>query len=718
MDAVAHDGVANDPVYRPGDSSDYPILGIDGCCFYQTNGVCRFRLPGEPGYDPQNPPCDYRYWHVAFYPAGPMANGVPGPSLSGWQYWNLTNPDGSMAGLIQPAVHHGAGLRTYFVSRFGGNQLLIWALTNPLQTNQQIARVAVAVSPFTFPPVAPQMGGAKPIETRNLGTDVLKAVYRNNFLYLTTNDARDWDNRGELLASVRLVRLNVATYPAIPTDSPSGFVDRPFGARSSTDDPPGAYFHYAWPAVEVNQYGDMAIVYARMGRTIYPEVRFSAYYAADPDMRPSRLLKAGEAAYRVTYSGYDPPTWPWADLAGASVDPYDDTAIWIAQQYATVPAPTTSNNGNFEVWVGKVFGRLYPDLYLPDLTWCCGMVRPEDSLTANVKIANQGDGPSPASRLEVYLSADGAPSRPDVLVGELNVPSLPAGANATFTLTGKVSTSLTPGLYSLRAVVDPDNRIAEYSKGNNTRVAGARVQVEPRPSISANGIVNTASYVRGSVAPGEIVTLFGSGIGPESSVGLQLDASGLVATSLADTRVLFDGTPAALIYAKADAVSAVVPYEVAARSGTQVQVEYRGVRTGAVSMPVSESAPGIFTLDASGRGQGAMLNEDGSLNGPANPARKGSIVVWFATGEGQTNPAGINGKLAAPPYPEPLLSVVAAINDIGAEILYAGAAPGLVAGVMQVNLRVPDEAPSGNAVPVILKVGDSFSQAGVTMAVR
>src|SRR5256885_6557225 len=148
-------------------------------------------------------------------------------------------------------------------------------------------------------------------------------------------DARDWDNRGQAITSIRLVRLNVANYPNIPTNPASGFIDRTFGARNVVDDPPDTFFFYGWPAVEVNRYGDMLTVYARSGATIDPEVRCSAYYATEPDIRPSRLLKRGESAYAVTYAGYDPPVWPWADTAGACVDPADDTAIWVAQQYAS-----------------------------------------------------------------------------------------------------------------------------------------------------------------------------------------------------------------------------------------------------------------------------------------------------------------------------------------------------------------------------------------------
>jgi uncharacterized protein (TIGR03437 family) len=142
------------------------------------------------------------------------------------------------------------------------------------------------------------------------------------------------------------------------------------------------------------------------------------------------------------------------------------------------------------------------------------------------------------------------------------------------------------------------------------------------------------------------------------------------------------------------------------------------VRSAAVAMPVAASVPGILTANASGTGQGAILNEDGSVNSSSNPARKGSIAVIFATGEGQTNPRGVDGKIAATvPLPAPLLPVTATVNNLPAEVLYAGAAPTLVAGVLQVNLRIPLDTPSGD-IPVVLLVGTVSSRAGVTVAVQ
>jgi uncharacterized protein (TIGR03437 family) len=237
------------------------------------------------------------------------------------------------------------------------------------------------------------------------------------------------------------------------------------------------------------------------------------------------------------------------------------------------------------------------------------------------------------------------------------------------------------------------------------------------PLFQPSSVVNAASFLSGPVAAGEIVTVFGSGFGPGLLTTLRLTA-GLVNTTLGGTRVLFDGVPAPLIYTVENQLSAVVPYAVAGKSSTQVQVEYRGTRSAPVTLQLAPSSPAIFTLDSSGRGAGAILNQDSSVNSPANPARIGSVVSIFATGEGQTSPAGVDGKSGSDPVPHPILPVSVTIGGQTVTPIYAGGAPGNVAGLMQVNVQIPSAIQTGSAVPVVVQVGNTSSQAGVTMTVR
>ena len=245
----------------------------------------------------------------------------------------------------------------------------------------------------------------------------------------------------------------------------------------------------------------------------------------------------------------------------------------------------------------------------------------------------------------------------------------------------------------------------------------ASVSVSLTVAPAAPRVVNAASGLQGSVAPGETVVLYTSAdVGPAALAGSVLNSSGAVDTKTGNTRVLFNGTAGPMIYAVAGQISAVVPYAVS--GPVNVQVEYQGQLTSPAVLNVAKAVPAIFTSDSSGKGQAAALNEDGTPNSAANPAARGSVIVVFATGEGQTDPAGVDGKLAAAPLPSPIGGVVTGVGDEGAEVLYAGGAPGLVAGLMQVNARIPADAAVGDKVPLTILTGGAFSPAGVTIAVK
>jgi uncharacterized protein (TIGR03437 family) len=232
------------------------------------------------------------------------------------------------------------------------------------------------------------------------------------------------------------------------------------------------------------------------------------------------------------------------------------------------------------------------------------------------------------------------------------------------------------------------------------------------------GIQNAASYISGAVSPGEIVIIYGTGIGPATLTTWQADsASGLLETTVAGTTVLFNGIPAPILYTSAGQVSVVAPYEIAGASTAQILVNYQGNNVAASMVTVAPSAPSIFTV-GSGTGQAAALNQDGSVNSVSNPAAEGSTIVLYLTGEGQTMPSGVDGKVAsASPYPTPLLPVTLTIGGQTATHSYAGAAPDEVAGVMQINAVIPAGV-TGNAVPVSVQIGTVSTQNGVTIAVQ
>jgi uncharacterized protein (TIGR03437 family) len=240
----------------------------------------------------------------------------------------------------------------------------------------------------------------------------------------------------------------------------------------------------------------------------------------------------------------------------------------------------------------------------------------------------------------------------------------------------------------------------------------------PPPPVIAS--VNNAASLAGATAisPGEIVTLRGTGIGPSSPASFTLDASGTVDPILAGTRVLVSGAPAPILFASANQVNAIIPYEVAGRSQASIQLELQGSLSAPVSMAVAPSAPGVFTSSSSGSGQAAALNEDGSLNSGSNPARPGSYLTLYLTGGGQTDPPAATGSVSGTSLASLLLPVEVSVGSVPADVTFAGAAPGFVSGLVQVNVRLAQTTPSGPAQPVQVKIGTNAAASGVTVAIQ
>jgi len=241
------------------------------------------------------------------------------------------------------------------------------------------------------------------------------------------------------------------------------------------------------------------------------------------------------------------------------------------------------------------------------------------------------------------------------------------------------------------------------------------------PALTGSYVVNAASYQAGSVAPGEIVTVFGANLGPGTLVGAQVDSSNMFPTSVAGAQVLFDGMPAPLVYAEVNQVSAIVPFEVAGKQQTVVQYQYNAgngsVVSNSVTLPVTAAAPAIFAINASGSGPGAILNADYSLNTAANPVAAGSYIQIFATGGGAIVGGATDGALAPGAGSLVTQPVTATIGGAPANVIYAGPAPGEVNGVLQVDLQVPAGLASGPQ-PVVITVGTAATQNGITVAVQ
>ena len=240
------------------------------------------------------------------------------------------------------------------------------------------------------------------------------------------------------------------------------------------------------------------------------------------------------------------------------------------------------------------------------------------------------------------------------------------------------------------------------------------------PVLTDGGILNAASAKAGLVAPGEMIIVRGQGLGPQRPVEMQLSDDGTtVLNTLAGVQLLFDGMAAPLLRVSDKEVRAVAPYGIAGQTSTQVTLINQGVVSNAQTLEVVASTPGIFTVDPSGAGQiDARNTVDGSVNNAANPVTRNAVVTFYLTGEGQTRPAGVDGLLNASPGPVPLLTVTVQIGGQPAAIVASGGSAGDVAGRMRIDARVAQQVAPGAAVPVIVRIGQTQTQPGVTIAVK
>jgi uncharacterized protein (TIGR03437 family) len=233
--------------------------------------------------------------------------------------------------------------------------------------------------------------------------------------------------------------------------------------------------------------------------------------------------------------------------------------------------------------------------------------------------------------------------------------------------------------------------------------SNALVRLSPNPNAQTFPLAcigNAASLAQGPIAPGELVELLGSGLGPQQGIQTGATPQTPYPTEAGGVTVTFDGTPAPLLWVEDGQINAVVPWSVAGPT-TRICVTYNTVETACLSSPVVEVAPGVFTTDGT---HAAALNQDGTLNSAANPAALDSTVTIFATGLGPTDPPQADGALAEPPLAADTLQLtllggcafsMGGIPPICIAYDYypalsAGPAPGSVAGLSQMVINASD----------------------------
>ena len=403
----------------------------------------------------------------------------PGPPSAGplTAYANdkqLTNPDGSnFSGPLWPAIQHepdAPGGKVFLASQYapGGSDhsVLLWVLT-PSATGVEAYQLAVPVTAFvsTSPGAVPQPSGAA---TKIFGSGIYHSlVYRNGSLYLAFGECGVW-YFGCVQSAVRFVRLQVKGFV---TDSQGVVtqmfvdkkVDRTFTGPAASD-PPGALAWYGFPGVDVNKNGDAVVAYERSGTFVYPESRYSAYFLNESDVRPSRLLMAGDSSFGGDAGNHH--------YMGMSVDPWDKTGIWIINGFAS--------GGGWGYVVGKALAPGHPDLALDQAVAKLGKLGGGYKL--KLRLRNQGDGRAGRNRARVYLvgkagkaSTSARRRERAVLLRSVRIPRLARGRSKTVLLKVRVPARLS-GYHYLKVSLDARHRVREYGERNNI----ARIRLPKR----------------------------------------------------------------------------------------------------------------------------------------------------------------------------------------------------------------------------------------------
>ena len=322
-----------------------------------------------------------------------------------------------------------------------------------------------------------------------------------------------------------------------------------------------------------------------------------------------------------------------------------------------------------------------------------------------------------------------------VVAGYTTDPRFPTSADGPLRCNSAAPDQLYEGFLVRLDPANPSSRFATYldipgtdhpqvtTLGDGTMLVAGRERILAVDSIRAAGInlvcvANSANGWPVPVAPGELIALYGAGLGPAARQWAAPDASGMIATEFAGTRVWFDGFPAPILMAGDDEVRAIVPFELAGQLQVRVEIERDGAKSGALALTVSRAVPAIFQSDTTNRA--AVLNQDGMVNSAANPAKRGSVITFWATGLGSMEPPVPDGSIASADR----LSKTATTPTVSffgwpAEVLYSGSAPGMVAGVVQINARVPEQmGPFAYPVDLVLTSGGIYISNRVTVNVQ
>ncbi len=445
--------------------------------------------------------------------------------------------------------------------------------------------------------------------------------------------------------------------------------------------------------------------------------------------QPSLSLSASQASFSFTLGGGTPSSQT-VNITNAGAG----TLTWSATSNSSwLTVSSSSGTGSGTLTIGINPAGLTAQTYTGAITVTASGAANSPrtiSVTLTVNAAPPSIFLSVSKASFAYTLGGSAPAAQTVNVANIGGGTLAwSAASGSSWLT--VSPSSGTGAGTLTLGINPAGLTAQTYNGavtvtasgstNSPQTISVTLTVSAAaPPVVVSAVVNAASWKGGTVAPGELVVIGGTMLGPSAGVSGTVDPStGKMVSQLAGTTVLFNGIAAPLLYTSATQVNAIVPYEETGCTQATLQVQYQGVLSSATTLPCATASPGIFTFTASGVGPAAAANQDGTFNGPSSPAAKGSYVTLYFTGGGQTNPAGVTGSITGTSTLKWLAqNTTVTVGGVATTVAFYGAAPTFVDGVLQLNIQLAASTPSGSALPVVVQVGSASSPATATLAVQ
>jgi uncharacterized protein (TIGR03437 family) len=379
-------------------------------------------------------------------------------------------------------------------------------------------------------------------------------------------------------------------------------------------------------------------------------------------------------------AGFYSTSFPVASVGlGVAVDPSGNAVLaggGVLQRYDSAGTVTFSQT------IPGANGAYYPGLAL-DAAGNVYVTALSDTLfPVRNSLATCG------SSLLSVIAPDGSVLQTTYIPGAAYGALIATGANSTVFLVGASDTGFTPMRAGPFPAGTPGTNFLLHLSPN------ANAQTFPLACVG-----NAASFDEGPIAPGEIVTLMGTGLGPQQGMQSQATLQSPFPTQAADVEVTFDGTPAPLLWVQDGQINAIAPWSLTPGQTTQICASYNSVTTNCVTSMVAQSAPAVFTVDGV---HAAAVNQDGTINSANNPAPVGSIVSVWATGLGPITPSQADGTLVGLPLPDNVLPVQIGAQVVGLkidfytpfEMEYAGPAPYLVAGASQIDFQAVNYAGS------------------------